>query len=633
MDILPAAGQYFDAAARWAFAISIVVSGAAFVVMRLYTRAITRESRRSAAPPQPELRVPERRERASPAAGPLELCVETPERAAFSSPRSPTFQHARKAFRRAAWCYALAGSLHAASSTALLFRFGFYATPVTSSPLTLFACYAGIFWGWFFVTVVALALFVGPQRGLRMIFIAGYAGMLPLLGALLTAAGAPPLPFTDVRLIDAELQDLMVSMTRAITGEAVDTTSVAFSPFLQPTLFLTLTAAPLMIPVLAFNRFVRGTVGPVFVTFALVLMLGSIVFLDVLVWLTPQTIGTAIKRLLGDATLQVLVGFSLAAAAATACLALLWVTRLYRRTRLGDQTFLFDALWLSVSVWLSAYLMAPETPFVYLLGLIPFALYKLVQRFGLARFVSSAEPLPNARLLFLRVFGSARRSEKLFDLLAARWRYAGSVQLISAIDVARSRFEPDEFLDFIAGRFAARYISSSDELERRIAQLELRPDPDGRYRVNEFFCRDDTWQQTVTTLIRYSDLVVMDLRGFTAERRGCIFELSALIDTLPLEHVVLLTDRTTDMALLRQTLDSLWQTMESASPNAGSGTGRLRVIELRRGYARAVRRIMEIGDGVLGAHDPGRISSRGVTRRDIVRILRIRHQREPGWTD
>ena len=182
MDIFPLAAQYFDAAARWAFAVSLVVSGAAFVVMRLYTRAITRESRRSAAPPQPELRVLERREPASPVAGPLEVCVETPESAVFSAPRSATFQHAHKAFRKAAWCYVLAGSLHAASSTALLFWFGFYATPVTSSPLTLFACYAGIFWGWFFVTVVALALFVGPERRLRMIFLAGYAGMLPLVG-------------------------------------------------------------------------------------------------------------------------------------------------------------------------------------------------------------------------------------------------------------------------------------------------------------------------------------------------------------------------------------------------------------------------------------------------------------------
>jgi hypothetical protein len=86
----------------------------------------------------------------------------------------------------------------------------------------------------------------------------------------------------------------------------------------------------------------------------------------------------------------------------------------------------------------------------------------------------------------------------LFDLLAARWRYGGSIQLISATDVARGRFEPDEFLDFLSGRLGSAYISTGTDLDQRVAKLDLRPDPDGRYRVNEFFCRNDTWQQTVS---------------------------------------------------------------------------------------------------------------------------------------
>ena len=142
------------------------------------------------------------------------------------------------------------------------------------------------------------------------------------------------------------------------------------------------------------------------------------------------------------------------------------------------------------------------------LGVLPFALYKLILWYAFRRFVVSARPLPNARLLFLRVFGSARRSERLFDLLAARWRYAGSVQVISGTDIARSRFEPDEFLDFIAGRFKTRYIENSADVAQRLAQIESRPDPDGRYRVHEFFCRADAWQETVTKLMQESELVV-----------------------------------------------------------------------------------------------------------------------------
>jgi hypothetical protein len=58
----------------------------------------------------------------------------------------------------------------------------------------------------------------------------------------------------------------------------------------------------------------------------------------------------------------------------------------------------------------------------------------------------------------------------------------------------------------------------------------------------------------------------MDLRPFTAERKGCIFELGALIDEVPLNRVVLLIDQTTDEPLLRQTLADLWRKLNTQSP-------------------------------------------------------------------
>ena len=70
-----------------------------------------------------------------------------------------------------------------------------------------------------------------------------------------------------------------------------------------------------------------------------------------------------------------------------------------------------------------------------------------------------------------------------------------SIQLISATDVARGRFEPDEFLDFLSGRLASAYISTATRSRPACCGARPRPDPDGRYRVNEFFCRNDAWQQ------------------------------------------------------------------------------------------------------------------------------------------
>jgi len=167
------------------------------------------------------------------------------------------------------------------------------------------------------------------------------------------------------------------------------------------------------------------------------------------------------------------------------------------------------------------------------------------------------------------------------------------------MDVARARFEPDEFIDFLSGRLGNAYINSDVDLDRRLAALRLRPDPDGRYRVNEFFCRCDTWQKTVTRLMAQSDLVAMDLRGLTSQRRGSIFELGILIDEVPLNRVVLLTDKTTDGLLLRQTLGDLWRNMSARSPNAHGGIGRVRMIDLACGYTFAVRRLLQISDRLL----------------------------------
>ena len=72
-----------------------------------------------------------------------------------------------------------------------------------------------------------------------------------------------------------------------------------------------------------------------------------------------------------------------------------------------------------------------------------------------------------------------------------------------------------------------------------------RRDPDGRYRVNELFCGNDGWRPAVTRLMAESDLVAMDLRGFSAGNQGCLFELQSLIDIVPVARVVLLTDGST----------------------------------------------------------------------------------------
>jgi hypothetical protein len=490
--------------------------------------------------------------------------------------------------------------MHAATSVSLLFLFGNYSFPSRLSRLTLLGCYAAVFWSWSFITMIALALFWGPDRRIRGLLILAYLGVLPAMGLVLQLAGAPALPFADVGLMPRDMAARLLALASAATGRSVAAETVTFSPLSQPILFWSLSGAPILLPFLTFNRPVRGTVGPLFINLALMMLLTTFGIMDSVLDTAPGNwLARHIKRVFGGSTFEVLVVASVALSGVVAWSGLLWIAHRYRRMRLSDQTFLFDALWLAVSIWICVYLMGADIPFVYFLGLLPFALYKMTVGYGLKRLPARAASRPVARLLFLRVFGSPSRSEKLFDLLAARWRYAGSIQLISATDVARGSFEPDEFLDFISGRLAGSYISRGVDIDRRLEGLHNRPDPDGRYRVNEFFCRVDTWQQTVRKLMAQSELVVMDLRAFTSGRRGAIFELGALIDEVPLHRVVLLIDHTTDEPLLRRTLEDLWRRMGPESPNAYGGSGRLRTIDLGCGYRAAVRRLMQLGDEVL----------------------------------
>lgn len=81
-------------------------------------------------------------------------------------------------------------------------------------------------------------------------------------------------------------------------------------------------------------------------------------------------------------------------------------------------------------------------------------------------------------------------------------------------------------------------------------------DPDGRFRVNDIYCLNDTWQQMFQATLTVTDRVVMDLRGFSPTNAGCRFELEQLVAYLGAERIVLVTDRTTDEQLVRQIIDA-----------------------------------------------------------------------------
>ena len=172
------------------------------------------------------------------------------------------------------------------------------------------------------------------------------------------------------------------------------------------------------------------------------------------------------------------------------------------------------------------------------------------------------------------------------------WRYAGSVQLIAGTDLATENLEPHEFLDFLSGKLGRRFIDDSPTLDRKVAEMDTRPDADGRFRVNEFFCHDNTWRMVLDKLVSNTDVVFMDLRGFSRQNGGCIFEINELINAMSLEKVQFITDATTDEQFLVENIRQSWRYLLRTSPNALSKSPQLRMFRLDQVNGRELKSLL-----------------------------------------
>jgi hypothetical protein len=305
------------------------------------------------------------------------------------------------------------------------------------------------------------------------------------------------------------------------------------------------------------SRRIRA-VGPLVITFMLLALTGSHVLMSVVghqeSYLRAVIHATSSLGLGGTGTFiaMLVAGFLLFAVLGWAALA--WIGRRYQAKKISDESVTVDAIWMLFAIVHSMDLVFGH-PLWMSAGAAAFAAYKALSRIGFAwlrRVKDDTQKKPT--LLVLRSFSIGSDSERLFDAVGRYWRRVGSIQMIAGIDLVSRTVEPHEFLDFVSGRLSRRFIDGEESLNRRMGERDTGADRDLRFRVNEFFCYDDTWKMVLSRLVHESDAVVMDLRGFSRQNAGCVFELHELARLVPLERVVFVTDRRTDEALLADML-------------------------------------------------------------------------------
>ncbi|MDQ3259574.1 MAG: hypothetical protein M3Q00_02110 [Pseudomonadota bacterium] len=413
------------------------------------------------------------------------------------------------ALRRVSASYAVGGAVHATVVTALLFFFN----EIELSPVRFAATW--LIYAWPIIPVLALTATGQPRT--KALTLGAYFVALLVLDAVLQASG---------RLEGARGQLLLLW-------------ALEMAP---PTLLLWLLG----------NRTLR-CVGLLALLVAIALALAWFGSFQALACVVLSTRSATLLEWVTPLRALIVLGTGTAI-----WMWLRYLARRLRRDQTSDLMLTVDSWWLLITM-IEMLLLSPGFKAAAPMVLLAFIAYKLVVATGLRWSRTHSVKVRAPNLLMLRVFGHARRTERLLDEIGLRWRYVGPINLIAGADIATSFLEPDELVQFLSGRLGDAYIADAATLTSKLQRAAGVPSADGRYALNDFFCRDNTWRACVHALAARSEAVLMDLRSFRATNRGCEFELGLLLEHVTLEKITFLVDRSTDVAHLERTLSSLWQ--------------------------------------------------------------------------
>lgn len=423
---------------------------------------------------------------------------------------------------------------------------------------------------------------------------------LPFRYLYLTWANAWPVVLTTNSVAVVSRRGKIVAFSiYLLIGSALGAVLLARSPDLTVAqlayLWLNANGIPSILLLVFLNRRIRA-VGPL----VMILMLLGVTGASLLVSVAGSN--PKLLRAISDFAASIglgatgtlgglhLIGFVVFAIAGWVILGSL--RQMYERKQLSERSIIVDTIWLLFGI-VNSTSLAFEGPRWIVSGLVAFIIFKSVAAAGfqlLRGRLNAATSGP--RLLLLRVFALGRRSETLYDATGKSWRTVGSVQMIAGPDLATTTVEPHEFLDFLTGKLARRFIDSAATLDLRVSQMDLRADRDGQFRVSEFFCHDDTWKLTLARLADDSDAVLMDLRGFSQANDGCVFEIHEILNVLPLGRVVFIVDDTTDQPFMRRTMQRAWRQLKDHSPNRRLSAGQIALVQLSGLDARGMRNLL-----------------------------------------
>ncbi len=249
-----------------------------------------------------------------------------------------------------------------------------------------------------------------------------------------------------------------------------------------------------------------------------------------------------------------------------------WLAAAYARRQISELFYLFTAVW-AIALTGPALGAIPDDGWGALIVFLPLLWIPLGAQV-MRKTTGQRPPGRPPTLLVLRVFQQDANVQDLFDRVIERWRLTGNTVLIAGTDLVDRTIDADDIFTFLDRRLGERFIHNPADIPRRLAEFTWLPDAEGRYRVNECYCHDTTWQEALAALLRASDVVLMDLRNFVAANKGCLYELETLSTVPGLRHAVVLVNNATELAAARAATTAapagrfVWLAQQGTAPPA-----------------------------------------------------------------
>ena len=265
----------------------------------------------------------------------------------------------------------------------------------------------------------------------------------------------------------------------------------------------------------------------------------------------------------------------------------------YAAKRFSDIQLALATFWLVLTMFLMASLVRPaieppgfetrpiRTAWIVLAVVITWLVWRWLQATALHAVIRTAEPSMGP-LLLLRVFKPSGRSQAFTDRFFAYWRFAAPVWMIAGPDLAGAYMEPDEFFKYLRGRLREHFIADPREAAPRVATLDRRRDPDGRFRVTEVYCTADTWQPTVLEMMARAAVILLDLREYAGTRLGTRYELTEVLRRAALHKVLVLVGPGDDVNGLRVEIESIWRDVGRSRRDCAESSLELTVLQFTR---------------------------------------------------